>query len=244
MKFYKRKNLDDGNVSNDSFAATADGKLVTDLNSSMQVPAGTVAQRPSAGVDFNQIRYNTQLFDLETSVRGTWERVRTVRPALLVVQNLGYGNYYSTFFGPLNPSYAPSYAQSAANIQVYVDNVFQIPLTNYDFTTDPSPVTASTTDTTFLSSATNDILYLDSVSNISPGAIVSGAAGITSGTTVVQTITGTFNVQISSPVTADVSNGTSLTFSYNTGTYIQFSSEVPAKPVVAILGTDGFFPPG
>lgn len=244
MKFYKRKNLDDGNVLNDSFAATTDGKLVTDLTSSMQVPAGTVGQRPSAGTDFNQVRYNTQLFDLEGSPRGTWERVRMVRPAIMVVQNLGYGNYYTTIFGPLNPSYQLSYDQSAANIQVYVDNVFQIPLTNYDFTTDPSPVTANTTDTTFVSSATNNILFLDSVSQIAPGAIVSGAAGITSGTTVVQTITGTFNVELSEPVSSDVSNGTAITFTYNTGTYLQFSSEVPAKPVVAILGTDGYFPPG
>ena len=64
MKFYKRKNLDDGNVSNNSFAATADGKLVTDLTSSIQIPSGTVAQRPSAAApDLNQVRYNTQLFD-------------------------------------------------------------------------------------------------------------------------------------------------------------------------------------
>lgn len=245
MKFYKRKNLDDGNVSNDSFAATADGKLITDLTSSMEVPAGTVAQRPSAASpNLNQVRYNTQLFDLETSVRGTWERIRTVRPALLVVQNLGYGNYYSTIFGPLNSSYAQSYNAGAANIQVYVDNVFQIPFTNYDLTTNPSPVTANTTGTTYSASLTNTVLYLDSVANISPGARISGPAGITSGTTVVQTFTGTFNIEISNPITADVNSGQSITFSYNTGTYLQFTGEVPAKPVVAILGTDGYFPPG
>ncbi len=245
MKFYKRKNLDDGNVSNDSFAVTAAGKLITDLTSSMQLPSGTIAQRPSAASpDLNQIRHNSQLFDLETSVRGVWERVRTVRPATITVQNLGSGNYYSTFFGPLNSSYQTSYNKSAANIQVYVDNVFQIPFTNYDLISDPSPVTAATTGTTVASSTTNKILQLDSVANISPGAIVSGAAGITSGTTVVQTLTGTTHVELSDAVTSDVNNGVTLNFSYNTGTYIQFSSEVPAKPVVAILGIDGYFPPG
>lgn len=244
MKFYKRKNLDDGNVSNDSFAATADGKLITDLTSSMQVPSGTVAQRPTIGTDYNQIRYNTQLFDLETTVRGPWERIRTVRPAIMTVQNLGYGNYYSTIFGPLNSGYATSYARGAANIQVYVDNVFQIPFTNYDFVTDPAPVVTTTTATTYSASTTNTVLYLDSVANISPGAIVSGPAGITSGTTVIQTITGTFNIEISEPITADINNGSSVTFSYNTGTYLQFSGEVPAKPIVAILGIDGYFPPG
>lgn len=245
MKFYKRKNLDDGNVSNNSFAVTADGKIVTDLTSSIEIPSGTVAQRPSAASpNLNQVRHNTQLFDLETSVRGVWERIRTVRPANIAVQNLGYGNYYSSIFGPLNSSYQVSYAKGAANIQVYVDNVFQIPFTNYDFTTDPSPVTASTTGTTYSASTTNTVLYLDSVANVSPGAIISGASGITSGTTVVQTFTGTFNIEISNPITSDVTNGTSLTFSYNTGTYLQFAGEVPAKPIVVILGTDGYFPPG
>jgi|AntAceMinimDraft_11_1070367.scaffolds.fasta_scaffold00035_28 hypothetical protein len=244
MKFYKRKNLDDGNVSNDSFALTAAGRLITDLTASIQVPAGTVGQRPSGATEYNQIRYNTQLFDLEASVRGLWERVRTVRPALMNVQNLGSGNYYSTFFGPLNPSYQLSYDAGAENISVYVDNVFQIPGTNYDLTTDPSPASAVTTGTTAASSLTNNILYLDTVVNVQPGTVVSGSAGINSGTTVVQTITGTFNVQISEPVIGDVNAGTSLTFTYYTGTYVQFSGEVPAKPVVVIQGIDGYFPPG
>jgi hypothetical protein len=242
MKFYKRKNLDDNNVKNNSFAVEANGKIVTDLTSSMQVPSGTVAERPSAASpDLNQVRYNTQLFDLEASVRGTWERVRTVRPATIFVQNLGSGNYYSTFFGPLNIGYQESYDAGPENIDVYIDNVFQVPYTNYDLTTDPSPATAVTTATT---TASTSILFLDNVTNVQPGTIVSGAAGITSGTTVVATFTGTFNVEISEPTIGDITPGTTLSFSFNTGTYIQFAGEVPAKPVVAILGKDGFFPPG
>jgi hypothetical protein len=242
MKFYKRKNLDDNNAKNNSFAATTNQKLITDLTGSIGVPAGTVAQRPSAASpNLNQVRYNTQLFDLEASVRGTWERVRTVRPATIFVQNLGSGNYYSTFFGPLNIGYQLSYDAGAENIDVYIDNVFQVPYTNYDLITDPSAVTAVTTATT---TASTSILFLDNVTNVQPGTIVSGSSGISSGTTVVATFTGTFNVEISEPTIGDITPGTSLTFSFNTGTYIQFAGEVPAKPVVAIMGKDGFFPPG
>jgi hypothetical protein len=93
-------------------------------------------------------------------------------------------------------------------------------------------------------SATSTVLFLDNVINVQPGQSISGAVGITEGTTVLGTITGTFNVEISQPVSAPVSAGTSLTFSFNTGTYIQFTGAVPAKPVVVLLGFDGFFPPG
>lgn len=244
MKFYKRKAIDSHNPQDDSFAVEADGRLISDSTQSFKLPGGSVAERPT-NTTLGQIRHNTQLFDLETRVRTGWERVRTVRPARLTVQNLGSGNYYSNIFGPLNGNYSASYnpAQGggAANVQVYVDNVYQIPFNNYDLTTDPSPVTAVTTGTT---SATTNILYLSSVQNVQPGQTISGSPSISSSTTVLGTITGTFNVLISDVVSGPISAGTTLTFTFNTGTFLQFSGPVPAKPVVAILGYDGFFPPG
>lgn len=243
MKFYKRKAIDSHNPQDDSFAVEADNRLISNSTKSLKLPGGTIAQRPT-NTDLGQIRFNSQLFDLETRVRTAWERIRTVRPSKITVQNLGSGNYYSNLFGPLNNSYALSYNPStyggAANIQVYVDNVYQIPFTNYDLTTDPSPVSATTTGTT---SATNTVLYLNSVQNVQPGQTISGSASISSSTTVLGTITGTFNVILSEPVTGTIGPGTNLTFSFNTGTYIQFSGPVPAKPVVAVLGYDGYFPP-
>jgi hypothetical protein len=244
MKFYKRKSIDSHNPQDDSFAVEADGRLISDSTQSFKLPGGTLSERPSSTTR-GQIRHNTQLFDLETYVRTSWERVRTVRPARITVQNLGSGNYYSDTFGPLNSSYAQSWntsnSGSAANIQVYVDNVYQIPFTNYNLTEDPMPVIAVTTGTT---SATSTVLYLDSVANVSPGQTISGSAGISATTTVLGTITGTFAVTISEPVTAPVTAGTSLTFSFNTGTFIQFTGAVPAKPIVVLLGFDGNFPPG
>lgn len=244
MKFYKRKSLDSHNAQDDRFAVEADGRLVSDSTESFKLPGGTISERPQSTTR-GQIRHNTQLFDLETYVRTSWERIRTVRPARITVQNLGSGNYYSDTFGPLNPNYAQSWntgnSGSAANIQVYVDNVYQIPFTNYNLTENPSPVVAVTTAT---SSATSTVLYLDNVSNVQPGQTISGSAGISATATVLGTITGTFAVTISEPITSPVSAGTSLTFSFNTGTFIQFTGAVPAKPVVVLLGFDGNFPPG
>jgi hypothetical protein len=240
MKFYKRQSLNHHEPSDNAFAIEADGRLVSDNTTSFKLPGGTIAQRP-ANTTLGQIRHNTQYFDIETYVRGVWERVRTVRPASILVQNLGSGNYYSSIFGPLSTSYTPSYLKSSANIQVYVDNVFQIPETNYSLVTDPSPVTASTTATSALSTTT---LYLDTVQNVQPGQTISGSLFISSSTTVVGTITGTTNIIISQPVTGSIGVGVSLTFTFSTGTFIQFSGAVPAKPVVAIMGYDGYFPPG
>jgi hypothetical protein len=238
MKFYKRVSADLSNVRGNKLAVEEDGRGIIDTTASLRMPRGTNAQRPT-DTTTGQVRQNTNLQELETIVRTTWERIRTVRPATITVQNLGSGNYYSNIFGPLNVSYQPSYDEGAANIMVYVDNVFQIPGTNYDLTTDPSAVTATTTGSSTASSTT---LYLDTVFNVQPGAIVSGTNAIVAGTTVVGTFLGTKNIQINNALTGNIATGTVLTFYYNTGTYLQFSGSVPAKPVVAILGYDGYFP--
>lgn len=238
MKFYKRVSADPNNVRSNKLAVEEDGRAIIDTTASLRLPRGTTAQLPT-DTTTGQVRHNSNLEDLETIVRTTWERIRTVRPATITVQNLGSGNYFSNIFGPLNASYQPSYDESAANVMVYVDNVFQIPGTNYDLTTDPSPVTATTTGSSSASSVT---LYLDSVFNVQPGAIVTGTNAIVAGTTVIGTYVGTKNIQISAGLTGNIATGTVLTFIYNTGTYLQFSGAVPAKPVVAILGYDGYFP--
>jgi hypothetical protein len=238
MKFYKRVSADLNNVRSNKLAVEEDGRAIIDTTASLRLPRGTTAQLPT-DTTTGQVRHNSNLEDLETIVRTTWERIRTVRPATITVQNLGSGNYFSNIFGPLNASYQPSYDEGAANVMVYVDNVFQIPGTNYDLTTDPSPVTATTTGSSSASSVT---LYLDTVFNVQPGAIVTGTNAIVAGTTVIGTYVGTKNIQISAGLTGNIATGTVLTFIYNTGTYLQFSGAVPAKPVVAILGYDGYFP--
>jgi hypothetical protein len=240
MKFYKRLHLDSHNPHSNVFAVEQDGRAIIDTTQSLRLPAGTSEDRP-LDASLGQIRENTTLQEIEALVKTTWERIRTVRPATITVQNLGSGNYYSNIFGPLNEDYQPSYDQGGAeNVMVYVDNVFQIPGTNYDLTNDPNPVNATTTAT---STAGNTILQLDNVFNVQPGTEVSGDASIPSGTVVLNTLPNTFNITISSALVGTLPEGTSLTFTFNTGTYLQFSGAVPAKPVVAMLGYDGYFPP-
>lgn len=238
MKYYKRISADPNKVKSNRLAVEQNELAIIDTNGSLRLPRGDDLQQP-ADTTTGQIRQNTIIEDFEALVRATWERVRMVRPANITVQNLGSGNYASTIFGPLNPDYQPCYDKGPENIHVYVDNVYQIPGTNYGYTFDPAPASASTTGS---SSATSLILYLNTVFNVQPGAIISGTNAIQTGTTVVGTVTGTNNIIINNPLIGNVNTGTNLTFSYNTGTYLQFSGAVPAKPVVAILGYDGYFP--
>jgi hypothetical protein len=240
MKFYKRLNLDSHNAQSNAFAVEQDGRAIVGTTQSIRMPKGTTEQRP-LDAETGQVRQNVSIQDLEALVRTTWERIRTVRPATITVQNLGSGNYFSNVFGPLNKDYQRSYDEGGpANVQVYVDNVFQIPGTNYDLTVDPAAVTASTTASSTVSSS---ILYLNTVFNVQPGSEVSGSDSLAENTIVVETQLGTTNVVINPPLIGDIGTGTNLTFTFNTGTYLQFSGAVPAKPVVAILGVDGYFPP-
>ena len=242
MKFYKRQSIDQHNPQSDTWSVTYDGNILTNTKGSMELPSGGTSDRPTSIVD-GQLRYNQTLKDAEEHVNGVWERVRTVRPATIVVQNLGSGNYMNSYFGPLNPDYEPSYAKSPANIMVYVDNVYQIPGQNYGLTlTAPADFQLSTTQDAAIG---DTVLTLTTITNIMSGMQISGPGAIQPNTTIVsiQSTSTQSQVVISMPLVDNIAQGTAIDFTYSTGTYIVFSGAVPMKPVVALLGTDGYFPP-
>lgn len=136
MKFYKRLPLNRKDPQSNRFAVEADGEIVTDSTVSLQIPAGTQEQRPGTFVN-GQIRYSTTLNEFEvynSSGDGLgWEIMRTIRPANIVVQTLGSGDYATTQFGPLQWSTGTNYTnyQKPQNVMIYIENVYQIPNTNY-----------------------------------------------------------------------------------------------------------------
>jgi len=238
MKFYKRLPLDRHAPTSNSLSLLVDGRLVTDSTNSYELPRGTKIQRPPQVVN-GQIRYSTTLKEIEARVKDVWEKVRTVRPATLAVQNLGVGNNQNAVFGPLNTDYSPSYAAGDANVMVYVDNVYQIPGVNYT-------LGAGTTATNTLSKPAISgtfTLYLSSLTNVVVGQHVSGSPSIPIATTVQSITTAANSILLSLATTNNISSGTALTFTFNSGTYINFNGTVPFKPVFAVLGFDGYFPP-
>ena len=119
-----------------------DDQVVVDSTRAMKVPVGTLAQRPGEpGVITSsangQVRYNTTDQQLEVYQNGAWREVRFKEPNQdpgIVWQNLGVGNITAdeTVFGELqsNDTDFPVPA-SANNIIVMIENVVQIPTTNY-----------------------------------------------------------------------------------------------------------------
>lgn len=254
MKFYKRKNLDQIRPKNEGFYQSISGDLITDSTSAMQMPSGTTTERPTR-LENGLIRYNETLKELEGYVNGVWERIRTVRPADIVVSTLGYGDYAEKDFGPLPQEYNESYDKGSANFMIYVENVYQIPEVNYIIlpvtsfsisnpVTESVPIGSTTihvdpTYALFLYYNNYILGYVEFV-NLAYSAV------IPQGTQLIAIDTGAGILTISNPtVNLEVPSGAYVNVSYVTDQrYIRFNEAPPlGKAVVAIVGFDGYFPP-
>ena len=119
-----------------------DDQVVMVSARALKVPVGTLSERPGeAGVATSsaagQVRYNSTDQQLEAYQNGAWREVRFKEPNQdpgIVWQNLGVGNVAGdeTVFGELqsNDTDYPVPA-TVTNIIVLVENVVQIPTTNF-----------------------------------------------------------------------------------------------------------------
>jgi hypothetical protein len=224
MKFLKTKNISQFSINDRALiyypAGNGPGnRVVINANGGMMLPKGTTAQRPQLTsvrqpTDANgTIRYNTTIPALEAYVGGAWVTVASPFAAAITKQTLGPGDGTSTIFGPLNATYAPSYAASADNVLVLVENVMQISTTNFTINQNPTSTgTGSETNATALSSANNGTSYI--ITDVGTTTFTSfGAAANTVGTVFTKsggTPTGTGKVRVA-------------------GYYLTFTSAVPAS---------------
>jgi hypothetical protein len=226
MKFLKTKNISQFSINDRALiyypAGNGPGnRVVINANGGMMLPKGTTAQRPQLTsvrqpTDANgTIRYNTSIPALEAYVGGAWVTVASPFAAAITKQTLGPGDGFATIFGPLNATFAPSYAASADNILVLVENVMQISSTNFSISQNPTstgPTTGAEINATALSSADNGTSYI--ITSVGTTTFTSfGAAANTVGTVFTKsggTPTGTGKVRIA-------------------GYYLTFTSAVPAS---------------
>lgn len=148
-----------------------------DSDKAMLVPKGTTVERPSSPVD-GFLRYNTDDNRFEVYENSAWVGVRSTVPsttAPITVQTLGFGDAVELFFGPLDSSdpFVPA-PVAAQNILVFVENVYQLPTTNYSLTQNPGArkeieSIISVGSTTVIQTSTNhgyttnDLLYVSGV---------------------------------------------------------------------------------
>jgi hypothetical protein len=144
MKFLKTKNISKFSVSDNAYIQYPSGRIVIDSTNSIQLPKGTTAQQPQAGLLTNgMVRYNVSAgtganpasttAGLEIYHDGAWRTVRLKGASTITKQTLGPGNAVETRFGPL--TFIPA---SADNIIVLVENVIQISVSNFTIVTNPS----------------------------------------------------------------------------------------------------------
>lgn len=224
MKFLKTKNISRFSINDRALIYYPDGagpggRVVINAKGGIMLPKGTTAQRPQlTGVrqptDANgTIRYNTTIPALEAYVGGAWVTVASPFGAAITKQTLGPGDGVSTIFGPLNSTFAPSYAASADNVLVLVENVMQISATNFSVTQNPtSSGTGAEINATALTSGNNGTSYV--ITSVGSTTFTSfGAAANTVGTVFTKsggTPTGTGKVRV-------------------VGYYLAFTSAVPAS---------------
>lgn len=240
MKYIKRLALNRKDQQSNRFAVEADGRIVTTSKVSLQLPSGATSDRPS-GID-GEIRYNTSLDDSEiynASGDGQgWEKIKTNRQGTITPQNLGVGNYLNTIFGPLSYDISISKPQ---NVMVFVDNVYQIPTTNYTLIPGTSAAVDATTVGDTLSGVTE--IVVDSIANILVGQTITSTGGAFANNTVVSDVsTLTNTVTFDLATIGAISSGTTCTFAFQSGTFIEFGGAVPAKQVFVLLGFDGYAP--
>jgi hypothetical protein len=125
MRFLKGQNLNKFRRTDNTVQTDSVGRVNMRTTRSLLLPKGNQAGRP-VSPENGQIRYNTDIADIEVFVNGAWRQLRYKEPTAIVQQSLGYGDYVQQNFGPLNP--VPAAGQ---NILVLIENVVQVNGVNY-----------------------------------------------------------------------------------------------------------------
>lgn len=198
MKYLKTKNISQFSISDRTMIVYPDGvgpgnRVVFNSKGGLMLPKGTEAQKPQLSlvrqpIDANgTIRYNTTFSRIEAYVGDAWVTVASAFGTAIVKEQLGPGDGAATIFGPLNTTYAASYAASADNVIVLVENVMQISATNYNIVQNPtSSNTGAETNATALTAANNGTGYVITAIGSTDFTLI-GAAANTVGTVFVKT---------------------------------------------------------
>jgi hypothetical protein len=209
----------------------------------MLLPKGNGStDRPVAPVN-GMIRYNTTTNQMEAYQATAWRSVRFKESSGITQQTLGPGNDAERHFGPLNPA-PPSLVESgssygAQNILVFVENVPQIPNTNFVLIQNPCLTTGTiisfTASTKTITSNNTSIINFTTLSFYAGQTIVISGTGSNNGTKTIVTVTASTIVVAESlnnegqGNTITIAAKSSLTNAqYVAGYYIKFNAAVPA----------------
>jgi hypothetical protein len=142
MRYLKRQTTNQSTLNGRGIKFSAQELATIDSVSALLLPKGSTGARPSP-VE-GMIRYNTTTQNFEAyeanPAFGTpgWKKFRTDEPKTIHVQTLGNGDNVESLFGPLDSNDPVTPVPSApAQVLTMVENVLQIPVTNYEFIQNP-----------------------------------------------------------------------------------------------------------
>ena len=119
-----------------TFDISGTGGYVFEGTSSMTIPTGTTAQRPSPSEGI--LRFNTTIGKFEGSEDGTsWSQLRTEHTSQEITKDVFTGDGSSQVF------ISPHVATDSKNLIVYIDGVMQEPTENYTTDGSTSSITIS-----------------------------------------------------------------------------------------------------
>ena len=146
MRLLKAQNTNLRNIYGKGVKYDYDDQVIVDSQRALVVPKGPDEEQPGfaggggfpavvTGATNGQIRYNTTDDQLEAYQNGAWREIRFKEPNQdpgIVWQTIGTGDADETVFGELqsNDTDYP-YPISADHIIVLIENVVQLPTTNY-----------------------------------------------------------------------------------------------------------------
>jgi hypothetical protein len=141
MRYIKRQSTNTrGLVGRGIHVTPTDKEVILDSENVVLIPKGPTEKRPQFPRN-GHLRYNTDTDEFEMYQDDAWRKMRFKEPNRnpgIIVQSLGLGDANETVFGPLN-SQDLDYPVpvSAAHVLVFVENVYQLPNTNYNLVQNP-----------------------------------------------------------------------------------------------------------
>ena len=141
MRLLKAQNTNLRNIYGKGVKYDYDDQVIVDSERALLVPKGDTDSRPgAAGIATaavnGQLRYNIDDEQLEAYQNGAWREIRFKEPNRdpgIVIQTFSGADDTETVFGELNSGDSDyPYPLESQNIMVYVENVYQLPGTNYN----------------------------------------------------------------------------------------------------------------
>lgn len=144
MRFLVKQSTNNRAIAGPGVIYDTQGQIIMDSKNSVLMPRGVTADRPWYPTE-GHVRYNTDNDEMEVFQGSAWKNIRYKEPANIEWQTLGTGDGLETKFGTLD-SKDPLFPipASAENVLVLVENVLQIPVTNYTLEQNPTGNSPST----------------------------------------------------------------------------------------------------